>query len=742
MRRIECCMYSLKEAIIAGEHTEGLKSTIFFMDIRAVGKEFEDYKIKAENEYGVRLLRNTRVASVEEIPETGNLIVRYSIGDQVAEEEFNLVVLSVGLCGNSHAKKLANAIGIELNEHGFCATSPWDPLSTSREGVFVSGAFASPVDIPTSVAHASGAAAKAGAIIAETRNTLTTVKTFPDELDVIGKEPRVGVFVCHCGINISSVVDVQAVTEYAKTLKDVVHAEDMMYTCSQDSLERIKQRIKELDINRVVVASCTPRTHEPLFQTCIREAGLNPYLFDMANIRDQCSWVHMHEPERATEKAKDLVHMAVAKVRLSQPLQRSRFPLIHKAAIIGGGLSGMTTAVEIAEQGYEVDLIEKEDSLGGNLNRIYLETDGKTGPQAIEELEERIRENGRIAVHLNADIEGITGYVGNFKIRLADEEIETGVIVMATGAQEYVPDEYFYGEDERVMTQIELARLMKEKKLDAKKVVMIQCVGSRTKDHPMCSRLCCVTAMKNAINIREQSPDTEVYVFFKDIRTYGFREELYREAGRLGVKFIRMNEEEMPEVLKEGDRLRVEANDITLGEKVRVEPDLIILSTGIRPNPDNRRLSQMLKISLSKDEFFLEAHMKLRPVDFSTPGIFLTGLAHWPKFVDESIAQAAGAAERALTVITRDYLEGEATICEVNPFKCRGCGRCEAACNFSAAQVQEVEPGVFKCVINPSMCKGCAVCAVTCCNGAITAKHFTNDQILAKVEAMLREVTA
>ncbi len=735
-----CCMYAFKESIIAKEHSEGLQPTIFAMDVRAVGKEFEDYVIKAEEEYDIRVVRGTRVASVEEIPETNNLLVRYSQGGDLLEEEFELVVLSVGICGNGTASELKKATGIELNEYGFCTTGTWTPLHTSREGVFVSGAFSGPKDIPTSVAEASGAAAEAASIVAEERDTLTTEREYPEPKDVSGQEPRIGTFVCHCGINIGDVVDVPSVAQYAQQLPDVVHAEDMLYTCSQDSLSRIREVIHEKDLNRVVVASCSPRTHESLFQDCLREGGLNPYLFEMANIRDQCSWVHMKEPEKATEKAKDLVRMAVSKARLLEPLEKAEFSLDHSATVIGGGLAGMTAALEMATQGFEVDLIEKSDSLGGNLSRVSYGIGGKTGSQAVDELVTQISNQDNITVHLGMEAQTISGYIGNFNIHLPDGEIETGVIVVATGAQEYRPTEYFYGEDERVLTQLELAEHLASSPLEAETVAMIQCVGSRNEENPMCSRLCCSTALRNAIDIREANPRTEVYVFFKDIRTYGFREELYRKASELGVKFIRMDNGEMPELTEDGEELILSARDCVLGETVAVRPDLVALSTGIRPNLDNKGLSQMMKVSLSKDDFFLEAHQKLRPLDFSTPGIFLAGLAHWPKFADESIAQAAGAAARAITVITRDHLEGEAAICEVNHFKCRGCGRCEEACSFKAARVQEVSPGEFKCVINPSVCKGCAVCAVTCCNGAITAKHFTNQQILNEVETMIKEV--
>ena len=734
-----CCMYALKEAIIAGEHTEGLEPHIFFMDIRAVGKEFEDYRKRAEDDYGVKIHRGTRVASVEEIPETGDLIVRYSEGDQLKEEIFNMVVLSVGLCPTKTNKELQEVFGIDLNKYGFCSVNNWDPLATSKEGIFVSGAFAAPKDIPTTVAEASGVAAKAASVIPEERNTLAKAKEYPDEMDVSGQEPRIGVFVCHCGINIGGVVDVPSVVDYAASLPDVAYAECNLYTCSQDTQEKIKEMIKEHDLNRVIVASCTPRTHEPLFQSTIKEAGLNPYLFEMANIRDQCSWVHMHEPEIATEKAKDLVRMAVSKARLIGPLQKAQLDVTHSAVIIGGGLAGMTAALELAAQGFPVDIVEKTGELGGNMKRVYQETDGKTGKQAVDELVSRIAENELINVHLECIISDIVGFVGNFKVTTNQGDIDTGAIIVATGAEEYKPTEYRYGDDERVMTQLELAEKLAQSTVDAKTVAMIQCVGSRTEENPMCSRLCCTTAIKNAIRLKEIDPSKDIYVFFKDIRTYGFREDLYREAGELGVKFIRMNEDAMPDMVEEGDSLRVSALDCILGEEVAVDADAVVLSTGIRPNPGNETLAQMLKVPTSKDGFFLEAHMKLRPVDFATDGVYLAGLAHWPKFSDETIAQADGAAARAITMISKEYMEGEAIVSKVDEFKCRGCGRCEAVCEFNAARVEEISPGIFKSRINPALCKGCGACEVACCNGAITCQHFTNDMILAMVEACLEE---
>ena len=732
-----CCMYALKQSIIAGEHTAGLKPSIFFMDIRAFGKEFEDYRARAESEYGIRMVRGSRVASVDEDPETKNLLLRYSVGADTITEEFDMVVLSVGFEPPTCANQFSEIMKFKLNKYGFAETNVYDPLATTRNGIYVTGVFSAPKDIPQSVAEASGAAARAGSHVYA--NRVPYLKTVVPEVSVEGQEPRVGVFVCDCGINILATVDVPKVVEYSKTLPNVAWAEEGKYACSADFQERIKQRITEQKLNRVVVASCTPRTHEPLFQSTMEEVGLNPYLFEMANIRDQCSWVHQHEPEKATQKSMDLVRMAVAKAKLIGPLSRAKFDVGHSATVIGGGLSGLTAAFEVATQGFKVDLIEKSDSLGGNAKRIFLEENGKTAKQAVEELIAKVTSNEKITVHLSTKIDSISGFVGNFKIKTPKGEIETGAIVVATGGEEYKPTEYLYGQDKRVMTQLELAQHLAEKPLDAKKVVMIQCIGSRNEQVPYCSRVCCTTAVKNAINIKKKSPETEVYILHKDIRTYGFREDYYTEAGKMGVQFIRFPENESPIMEKNDRTLSIQVKDVVLGETIELHPDAVILSTGIRPTEDNLDLAKSLKIPLSKDKFFLESHMKLRPVDFAKQGVFMAGLAHWPKFVEESIAQASGAASRAMTVISKDFMESIANISIVDQSKCRGCGRCEAVCEFAAASVQEISPGVFKTTINPALCKGCGACAVACCNGAITCLNFTNKQILAMVDTCLEE---
>ncbi|MCG7844148.1 MAG: CoB--CoM heterodisulfide reductase iron-sulfur subunit A family protein [Methanomassiliicoccales archaeon] len=732
-----CCMYAIKEAIIAGEHTAGLKPTIFFMDIRAVGKEFEDYRERAEKEYGIAMRRNTRVASVEEDQVTKNLLLRYSTGGELFCEEFDLVVLSVGLKPPEDAQKLATRLGFKLNQHGFCDTSIYDPLCTSRPGIFVSGAFAAPKDIPTSVAEASGVASKAGSIIASARNTLVAIEDYPEEIDVIGQEPRIGAFICHCGINIGGTVDVPSVVEYVRTLPNVVYAEDNLYTCSSDTQEKIKQKIKEYKLNRVVVASCTPRTHEPLFQSTIKEAGLNPFLFEMANIRDQCSWIHMHEPEKATVKAKDLTRMAIAKSRFLEPLSKSKLNVTNSAVVVGGGLSGMTAAMDMAVQGFKVDILEATGVMGGQMNNLYTAEGGVSPREYIKGLEAKVRANDKITVHLNTKVEDVSGFVGNFKVKVTgDKELETGAIVVATGAKAYEPTEYNYGKNKAVVTQNELEKVMFEGKFNAKNVVMIQCVGSRNDEAPYCSRVCCSKAVKNAIEIKKRDPKAQVYILHKDIRTYGFRETLYKEAGQLGVKFIRFPEDKMPEMTADG---KIMVDDTVLGAPVQLSPDMLVLSVGIRPNDDNEDLAKILKVPVSKDNYFLEAHMKLRPVDFATSGIYLAGLAHWPKFIDEAIGQASGAAARAMTIISKQYLETQGIIAAVNEMVCNGCGICEPVCEYKAITiVGDPDKGEKrKAVINEGLCMGCGTCVAACPSGALEQKGFKNNQILAQIDAAL-----
>jgi heterodisulfide reductase subunit A len=737
-----CCMFAMKEAIIAQEHSEGLKSHIFFMDLRAFGKEFDDYYKRAEEEHGIKFTR-CRVAEVREVPETQNLIIKYVEDGEVKEEEFNMVVLSTGFKPPENVKEFAEKLGIDLNKYDFCATGVFSPLETSKPGVYVSGVFSGPKDIPDTVAQASGAAAKASSVISSERGKMITIKEYPPERDITGEEPKIGVFVCHCGINIGGVVDVPEVVEYAKTLPNVVYAEHNLYTCSEDTQKGIKEKIDEHKLNRVIVASCTPRTHEPLFRSTTREGGLNPYLFEMANIRDQCSWVHMHDPGKATKKAKDLVRMAVAKARMLEPLYKLELNVSQSAMIIGGGLSGMTAALEMAKQGYETHLVERENELGGNLRKLhYVLSEKSEDPQKIlKETVEKVMNNDKIKVHVGTTVKSIEGFMGNFKSTFSDgTEIEHGVVIVATGGQEYKPKEYLYGQDERVMTQMELEEKLAKDNLKPNSVVMIQCVGSRNEERPYCSRICCADAIKNALKIKEKNPNADIYVLYKDIRSYGFREDYYREAADKGVRFIRYDDENKPEVTKEGDELVVSIKDLILEDQIKINPKYVVLSAATLPQPDNEELAQMLKVPLSKDKFFLEAHMKLRPVDFASEGVFLCGLAHSPKFIDESISQACGTVSRACTILSNEVMELEPTISEVIDENCDGCAYCIDPCPFNALTLIEyMRNGNIKKTVerNEAACKGCGVCMATCPKKGILVRGFKLEQLGAMVDAAL-----
>jgi heterodisulfide reductase subunit A len=740
-----CCMFAMKEAIIAQEHSEGLKSHIFFMDLRAFGKEFDDYYTRAQEEHKIGFTR-CRVAEIREIPETKNLIVKYVEDGEAKEEEFNMVVLGTGFKPPEDVVEFSEKMGIDLNKYNFCATDVFSPLESSRPGVYVSGVFNGPKDIPDTVAQASGAAAKASSIISSERGKMITAKEYPTERDVSGEDPRIGIFVCHCGINIGGVVDVPDVVEYAKTLPNVEYSEHNLYTCSEDTQKGIKEKIEEHNLNRVIVASCTPRTHEPLFRSTTKEGGLNPYLFEMANIRDQCSWVHMHEADKATLKAKDLVRMAVAKSRLLEPLYKLELNVYQSGLVIGGGLSGMTAALEMAKQGFEVHLVEKEEELGGNLRKLhYVLSEKGEDPQAIlKDLTDQVMSNDKIKVHLGTTLRTIEGFMGNFTSTFSDgTEIKHGIVIVATGGNEYKPKEYLYGTDEHVMTQMELEEKLAGNEIEPKSVVMIQCVGSRIKERPYCSRICCADAIKNALKIKEKNPDSDIIVLYKDIRSYGFKEDYYREAARQGVRFIRYDDENKPEVTKEGDDIIVTIKDQILDEKITIKPDYLVLSAATLPQPDNEDLAKMLKVPLSKDKFFLEAHMKLRPVDFATEGVFLCGLAHSPKFIDESISQACGTVSRACTILSNEIMELEPTISEVIDANCDGCAYCIDPCPYNALELIEyMRNGNVKKTVqrNEASCKGCGVCMATCPKQGIIVRGFKLEQLGAMVDAALEVI--
>jgi len=753
-----CCMYTTKEAMLALEHIPGVECHIFMMDMRAFSKGFDAF-FERGKQLGIRYTR-CRVSSLKEDPHTKDILFQYQTEDgQLGNERFDMVVLSVGLEPPADAKALAETVGIELNERGFCRTEPFKPVETSRPGVYVCGAFAEPKDIPESVIEASGAAAAALSVIGSERGTLVREKVYPPEIPVvITDEPRIGVFVCSCGSNIAGVVDVDAVVDYAKTLPNVVFAENTIYTCSADSLKLIQQRIAEHRLNRVVVASCTPRTHEPIFRDTIREAGLNPYLFEMANIRDQDSWVHSFDPEAATRKAKDLTRMAVGRARLLMPLYTQPQPLSHEALVIGGGVAGMTAALNLAEQGFGVYLVEREKELGGRLRQIYYTADGADPQVFLRELVGKVQAHPRIEVLTGHQVVKSSGFVGNFKTTVASVDeptqrlIEHGVTIVATGGQEWRGNAYLLGQDQRVMTQGDL-----ENKLaldntqyairNTQSVVMIQCVGpwNDNSDVPFyCSRVCCGVAVKNALRIKELNPDCNVYVLYKDMRTYGFSEALYTKAREKGVIFLRYDDEHKPDVQSVDGQLRVSVFEPILRERLVLTPDLLVLSSAVVPAKGSRELAELLKFSCTLEGFFLEAHVKLRPVDFPAEGLFLCGAAHYPKFIDEAIAQAQAAAARAATILSQEALKVGGMVAVVDEEKCTGCLTCVRVCPYDVPRINPTKVGVGEIMgaaeIEAAACQGCGTCAGECPAKAIQLQHYRDEQVLAKEEALFEEL--
>jgi heterodisulfide reductase subunit A-like polyferredoxin len=746
-----CCMYATKEAIIAKEHDSQIEPTIFYMDVRSFGKGFETYFERAKNEHGIRYQR-CMVSSVKEVPGSRNLRLRYMTfeGDNgnrpvPHEEEFDMVVLSVGLKPSVESRAMAERLGLKQNEFGFIQVDAYNPGQTSLPGVFVAGSFAEPKDIPESVLEASCAAAQISSLLKDVRGTRTVVPEYPPERDVSDEAERVGVFVCHCGINIGSVVDVPQVVEFAKNLPNVVYAEHNLYTCSQDTQERIVSQINEHGLNRVVVASCTPRTHEPLFQDTLRQAGLNPHLFEMANIREQASWVHRKSPDIATEKAKQLASMAVAKARRLRSIQRNTFEVDRKALVIGGGLAGMVSALSIANQGFEVFLVERQKKLGGNMRHIFTGMHTEDDPQKLlNNLIASVTAEPRISVYTESEVLEVGGYAGQFtsKLRLKDGsglDIHHGVIVVATGGQGVVPTEYEYGNHPGILTQRELEEHLVDhsfgKELNGKTIAMIQCVGSRESKHPYCSRICCTQAIKNALVIKRNAPESKVVILYRDIRSYGFREALYREARSAGVVFLEYDSEKKPAVIVGSDeQLRLTVEIQPESRRITLQPDMVILSTGIEPEPGNHKFAQLLKVPLNEDGFFLEAHVKLRPVDFAAEGIFLAGLAHSPRSIDETITQAQAAAVRAVSLLSRPKLEATPIVASVNPKLCAACGLCVEICPYGA---RKLEPGMLHAEVIEVLCQGCGACIVACPNKASQQKGFEFQQMFEMIESAL-----
>ena len=738
-----CCMYAVKESMIAKEHAHGdLDCAIFNMDIRTFGKDYENYYLRARDKEGVRFI-TARVHTITEVPETGDLILEYADeSGAMKQETFNMVVLSVGLEIQQGTAELAKRLNVKLNKYNFVDNDPFTPVSTSLPGIYTCGVLQGPKDIPESVAEASAAACLAGADLAEARGTEITKIEIPEQIDVAGQKPRIGIFVCNCGINIGGIVDVPAVKDYAATLPNVVFTDENLFTCSQDTQDKIKEKIIEHKLNRVIVASCSPKTHEQMFMETLEACGLNKYLFEMANIRNQNSWIHSKDPETATQKAKDLVRMSVARAATLHPLHEKKIPVIKRALVIGGGVAGMNAALGLADQGFPVVLIEKEEGLGGMANRLTATIEGADVGSYLEELIEKVTTHPQIQVLTRSLIVGFSGFKGNFTTEVLvgpgmyERKIDHGVVVLATGATEYRPKEFLYGQDQKVVTQVELSKRLKEKGAeDLNRVVMIQCVGSRNGENPNCSRICCQSAIKNALQIKKLQPDAQVFILYRDIRTYGLLEDYYTEARKLGVLFFRFDPEDPPTVESSEADVMVTFKDHVLDSSLRVSADLLALSAGMVAE-DTEELASIVKLARTAEGYFMEAHVKLRPVDMATEGVFVCGTAHSPKLLSESISQALAAASRATTFLSQTDLTLSAVTAQVDADLCASCLICVRSCPYQVPRINE--DGVSE--IDVALCHGCGVCAAECPAKAIELNWYEDVQILSKVDALLEGV--
>jgi len=736
-----CCTYAIKQVILTTDHHPEVESTVFFNDMRTFGKGFEAFLNRARDMKDVRFIRN-RISDITENRENNNLIVTYIPAEngRLVREEFDMAVLSVGLVPLKENKELSRVMGLDLNEHGFCKVDEFSPNEIAgRPGIFPAATFTGPMDIPDSISSVSGAVSRVSQLLASKRGTLVVPRQFPEEREIDG-ELRIGVFVCHCGANIGRVVDVPSVVDYASTLEDVVHAEDNLFSCSADASRHIMEIIREKGLNRVVVAACTPRTHEPIFQDTLREAGINKQLFVMANIREHCSWVHSREKVKATEKAKDLVAMAVARAAELSPLKEIELPVNRKGLVLGGGLAGMKAALSLAGQGFDVYLVEKEKELGGNLRDVHYTLEGMEVQPFLERLRSDVEGQRRIKVFKEYKLKSFSGSFGNFSSAITKDsstvkELEHGIVIVATGGEVQKPAEYGYGESEKIVTQQEFEkRIVFDPSVKSlKRVAMIQCVGSRNEDRPYCSRICCGQAIKNALKLKELNKDVQILVFYRDIRTYGLAEEYYDLARKQGILFIRYEPENKPKINIKGERLSLAFREPVLDMAYEIEPDMVVLSTPVVPAA-NQDPAKLLKIPVTSDGFFMEAHMKLRPLDFASEGIFLCGTAHYPKNIRETISQAEGAAARAATILSQDRIISSGAVSEIDENECIGCGLCAEVCPYGAIELYAGSDG-SKARVIPTVCKGCGACSPKCPADAIINNHFTDHQIISQINA-------
>lgn len=739
-----CCMASIKEAVIAKEHDSNIEPTIFYMDIRAYGKDFDAYYERAKNGGGVRFVRSM-ISRVVEDPLTHNLNITYLDENQkLATENFDMVILAVGLKTSQESRDIAERLGVQLNDSQFCSTTSFDPVQSTRPGVFVAGMVQGPKDIPQTVMEASAAAGASSKLLAAARNTMTTKIQFPPQRDVLEEEPRIGVFICRCGINIANTVDVPRVVEHVKTLPNVVVAEERLFTCSQDTQEGFLKIIEENRLNRLVVAACSPRTHEPMFQLTMEKSGLNPYLFTMTNIRDQCSWVHASHKEEATLKAMDLARMAVARAQLLAPLEKGKMSVCHNALVLGGGVSGMTSALNLGDQGFDVYLVDKSETLGGNALSIEKTIHGEPVKPFVTDLVSKVENHPKIQVFRGAEFGDLSGHVGHFKGKVASngqsQDIEFGAAVIATGAVESKPKEFLYGEHPAVVTQhtLEERIIAGDPTLkNVKNAVFIQCVGSRCEERPYCSKICCAGSVRLSERLKEINPSAKTYILYRDLRTYGLLEKYYAESRKSGTIFVRFDPENKPTVEAVGDKVKVVVRDPVLDEDITIAADLLTLAAAIDPGASTKQLGQLFKVTVNSNGFFVEAHMKLRPVDFTTEGVFLAGLAHYPKPIDESIAQATAAAQRAAIILSKDEMTFPGVISKVDGSKCAVCLTCVRLCPYGAPRITEEHVAE----IVPALCQGCGICSSVCPAKAIELAHFRDDQVFQEIDALLESAS-
>jgi heterodisulfide reductase subunit A len=725
-----CCMYSIKHAYQALDH--GVHNVdVMYMDVRAFGKGFDGFWTRTREE-GARFLRG-RPSHIS--PNGSNINVLFedtTLGKRV-EARYDLVVLANAVTPPASLSLLAERLGIEVDGDGFIRSHEIEGglIMTTRPGIYTAGCVSGPKDIPDSVAEGSGAAALSLSHI--------TQRNWPEPPDIEPMEdidtPRIGVFVCHCGSNIAGVIDVKQVVDYARTLDGVVYASNQMFSCAGNTQAEIEAAIKKENINRVVVAACSPKTHESIFRGVMIRSGLNPYLLEMSNIRNMDSWVHKHEKEAATDKARDMVWMAVEKARRLTPLEVSHLPVIQSALVVGGGIAGMTAAAALADQGFVTHLVEQGDQLGGVLNDLETIAPAENPAHALIEAKAHHIKKSHVKVHLNSSVETVGGVVGNFNAHLSDgKDLTVGALVVATGAHPYRPIEFEYGKNPKVITNLDLEKEMKTGMPDAERITFIACIGSR-QGKMGCSRYCCTSMISQALRLRKAGK--QVRVLFKEIRTYSrHAEEVYEEAMRAGVQFLQYDPALTPQEAVGFDGQEVKLHDHLLNKDIFIPTDLLVLAVGLTPTQDT--LAEQLKLSRSEDGFYMELHPKLGPVQTSVQGVFLAGASQGAKDVRESMAQAMAAAGKAGALLARGIIEKEPLTAQHLSELCKGCMRCVKVCPFGAIE-QIGTPGQGTIKIIEAACMGCGTCAAECTFDAIEMPYFTKAQILAQVDAALAE---